>query len=162
MRQLACLVLWRTDFCALQTTDFQYTSNAHTHSICAKLHTPHTNRARIHPWRASFLNLSIIHILFLFNKTTPFQRTLSRPLEWWDFARVQTNKTQTFYWLKTSFKNGVHFKKEDMRILFSTLLESSKVKTSKSTQRTKKCLGRYTSSHWNCAKSISSRQDVCP
>lgn len=47
---------------------------------------------------------------------------------------------------QNSFQKGVHIKKEDMRILFSTLLESSKVKTSKSTQqRTKKCLGRYTS-----------------
>lgn len=33
-----------------------------------KLCTPHTNRARIHLWGASFLNLSILHILYLFNK----------------------------------------------------------------------------------------------
>lgn len=110
-----------------------------------KLCTPHTNRARIHPWEVSFLNLSRIHILFLFNKrqhhfSVPCQGHLNdETLQ----ESKPKKKKKNFSGINFHLKKGSTSKKEDMRILFSTLLESSKVKTSKNTQRTKKCLGRY-------------------
>ncbi len=122
-----------------------------------KLCTP-TNRARIHPRGAFFLNLSII--LFQFNNMQgPLTQYLTKATQ---MMRLCGSPNQQRKRRKCHYKKGVHFKKGDRRFLFSTLLESCKVKTSKSIQQPRKCLGWYTSNHWNSSEAISSRQDVCP
>lgn len=128
-----------------------------------KLCTPHTNRARIHPCWASFLNRSIIHILFLFNKRQgPLREPCQGHLNYETLQKSKPTKKKPSDDANIITKKGVHFKKGDRRLLFSTLLESCKVKASKSIQRPSKCLGWYTSNHWKGSEAISSRQDVCP
>ncbi len=121
-----------------------------------KLCTP-TNRARIHPRGAFFLNLSIILVQF-----NNMQGPLTVPYQGHSNDETLRKSKPTKKKTQMSLQKGVHFKKGDRRFLFSTLLESCKVKTSKSIQQPRKCLGWYTSNHWNSSEAISSRQDVCP
>lgn len=90
-----------------------------------KLCTHHTNRARIHLWGASFLNLSLIHILFLFNKRQgPLREPCQGHLNDETLQKSkQTKKKKTFWWCKSHYKKGVHFKKGDRRFNTTGILQ---------------------------------------